>query len=825
MTVALEMRIKVSGGPEAKQEFDQTRQAGESAAKSVASVTKSTEAAKIKEQKESAAARIREQKSMHAASINALRSAQLAEAALITDGSKRQMAIERQKHLHTLEDLKGNHVAIEAEIRRHNAVVAKARLDEAKPGIAQSFSGGLKQGVGLQGGVAGVALMAGGALGATAALSGMVGAMHSSVEAANQMNAATKSFKFATGSIKAGAEEMEFAIAKSKELGLAIFETTPQYARLTAAARGTKLAGEGVRELFTGVAEATAALNLNSEQSSGVLVALEQILSKGTLSSEELRQQIGEKLPGAFRIAAEAEGVTVEQLGKMLERGEILSEEFLPKFAKAMRQTYGVDAVNASTEARASIQRFHDEIKLDGAAVGEAAIRIYGRIAELLYGISEASKNADKNQTQFFLNQYAGVNPGLVNQLTSEAAALDKKKKALEELAPIQAEEARKTADLNTAQKTALAEMIKADEDAAKARVELQEQFERAKIAVTKEGFEQERAIADLEMKKALTKANGYYENELLIRKTHKLKMQGIAQREKIESDKSLENAQTISFGDLKGPKAAKSINDEAIQADAQIDQIRANLKLEGIRDAHLREQEEAQAHYEKLRGIVNQYTLDEAKQKKALSEIDKAEGQKRIELDDRETLRRVNNAHTMVTGVLSAWAMLFAQSKKNALLLKTLAIAQIGMDTAVAVMQVWADRNIGNTYLKFGLSAAIAAQGIAQALKVSQQKFADGGIVGGTSYTGDRVPAWLNSGEMVLNQSQQARLFEIAQGRSNSTSNSKVINNYEITWSPVMPQSMTRTPDPTWEQMRRVLEYNKVEFAGMLGDLIKKGY
>jgi hypothetical protein len=51
---------------------------------------------------------------------------------------------------------------------------------------------------------------------------------------------------------------------------------------------------------------------------------------------------------------------------------------------------------------------------------------------------------------------------------------------------------------------------------------------------------------------------------------------------------------------------------------------------------------------------------------------------------------------------------------------------------------------------------------------------FADGGIVGGNSYTGDRVPIMTNSGEMVLNERQQATLFDIANGgqRGQATNN-----------------------------------------------------
>ena len=40
--------------------------------------------------------------------------------------------------------------------------------------------------------------------------------------------------------------------------------------------------------------------------------------------------------------------------------------------------------------------------------------------------------------------------------------------------------------------------------------------------------------------------------------------------------------------------------------------------------------------------------------------------------------------------------------------------------------------------------------------------KFANGGIVPGNLYSGDRVPAMVNSGEMILNRSQQGRLFDI---------------------------------------------------------------
>ena len=46
-----------------------------------------------------------------------------------------------------------------------------------------------------------------------------------------------------------------------------------------------------------------------------------------------------------------------------------------------------------------------------------------------------------------------------------------------------------------------------------------------------------------------------------------------------------------------------------------------------------------------------------------------------------------------------------------------------------------------------------------------SLPKFAEGGIVGGSSYFGDKLLARVNSGEMILNQGQQARLLSMTDG------------------------------------------------------------
>jgi hypothetical protein len=56
---------------------------------------------------------------------------------------------------------------------------------------------------------------------------------------------------------------------------------------------------------------------------------------------------------------------------------------------------------------------------------------------------------------------------------------------------------------------------------------------------------------------------------------------------------------------------------------------------------------------------------------------------------------------------------------------------------------------------------ALIALSKIASNM-MAKQKFAAGGIVGGYSYAGDRVPVLANSGEMILNSAQQGNLFDM---------------------------------------------------------------
>lgn len=63
------------------------------------------------------------------------------------------------------------------------------------------------------------------------------------------------------------------------------------------------------------------------------------------------------------------------------------------------------------------------------------------------------------------------------------------------------------------------------------------------------------------------------------------------------------------------------------------------------------------------------------------------------------------------------------------------------------------------------GVAAVISALATGQAAASAAGAFATGGIVGGNSYSGDKLLARVNSGEMILNGMQQRRLFDLANG------------------------------------------------------------
>jgi len=192
------------------------------------------------------------------------------------------------------------------------------------------------------------------------------------VDSSNKMIGWRQSFNAAAGSATEGAISLEYARSEADRLGISLDTSTFSFAKLTAATRGTSLAGQQVRDIFTSISEASRVLNLSAEQTTGALRAIEQMISKGNVQAEELRGQLAERIPGAFALAADAMNVTTAELSKMLERGEVLASDMLPKLAVKLREFYGAAAVDAAKTPAAEFARLQNAILELQVAIGNA---------------------------------------------------------------------------------------------------------------------------------------------------------------------------------------------------------------------------------------------------------------------------------------------------------------------------------------------------------------------------------------------------------------------------------------------------------------------
>ena len=187
-------------------------------------------------------------------------------------------------------------------------------------------------------------------------------------DASLQMDRLVKSYTTIEGSTSGAVSQLDYIYEISNKLGLE-FQSTAEAAKgFFAAGKGSALQKD-LNGIFEGVSQAGAALSLSTEQMDGVFLALGQMISKGKVQAEELRGQLGERLPGAFNLAARAMGVTTAQLDDMLKKGQVTAEDMLPKLAAVLKDEFGPAAEHASQGAQGAVNRLSTEWNLFKATV------------------------------------------------------------------------------------------------------------------------------------------------------------------------------------------------------------------------------------------------------------------------------------------------------------------------------------------------------------------------------------------------------------------------------------------------------------------------
>lgn len=170
------------------------------------------------------------------------------------------------------------------------------------------------------------------------------------IDVARETNRVTTALKNVSGGMAQFADNQRFLIDMAKKYGLEINALTGNFAKFTAAASISGMSMMDQRKIFESVSRAVTAFGMSADDSNGVFLALSQMMSKGKISSEELRLQMGERLPIALQAMAKAAGVSVAGLDKLMKQGKLMSADVLPKFAEALNEMIpNVDTDNLET--------------------------------------------------------------------------------------------------------------------------------------------------------------------------------------------------------------------------------------------------------------------------------------------------------------------------------------------------------------------------------------------------------------------------------------------------------------------------------------------
>lgn len=224
-------------------------------------------------------------------------------------------------------------------------------------------------------------------------------------DAAVAADALQRSFIAISGSQTGAAEYVSYLRTEADRLGQSFYDLAPAFKNIAAAARGTALEGEPVRKVFSAIAEASTALGMSTADTEGSLRALGQMISKGNVQAEELRGQLGERIPGAFNLAAKAMGVGTAELNKMLQQGKVLATDLLPKLADEIHKAYGAAAQTSALEsAQAAVNRLSGawvDFKV-GLYSNEPAVAGINAITDALKELSDEANSLSRIRKDMF---------------------------------------------------------------------------------------------------------------------------------------------------------------------------------------------------------------------------------------------------------------------------------------------------------------------------------------------------------------------------------------------------------------------------------------
>lgn len=204
------------------------------------------------------------------------------------------------------------------------------------------------------------------------------------VQVAADMEKLQAGLQAVTGDAARARAEMDFVRRVATSAGVDVAAAGSAWLGLAAATKGTAVEGQAARDVFAAVSAAMARTGKSSAETKNALIALAQMASKGVVSMEEMRGQLGEALPGAFQAAAQGMGITVQELGKLIESGQLTAQDIFPALARGLGEIYGgaPAAQTLSQEITGIKNAFADMADRIGQAGGLDALKRGAEVAQ-----------------------------------------------------------------------------------------------------------------------------------------------------------------------------------------------------------------------------------------------------------------------------------------------------------------------------------------------------------------------------------------------------------------------------------------------------------
>ena len=249
-----------------------------------------------------------------------------------------------------------------------------------------------------------------GAVAAALSIGGVITTLKSLTDSMLTMSRLTTSYQSIFGSQYGATQQLDQIYNQTQAVGLQFQETAQAAKTFFAAAQGSTLAGEA-NNIFNAVSKGAAALQMSTDDVNGVDLALGQMISKGKVQAEELRGQLGERLPGAFQLAAKAMNMSTAELDKFMADGKLTAEDLLPKLAQALEVKYADAAKNAANSIQGSINRMSTEWTLFKANVldSEDVVGVLSSVANAFQWYNREAKASQSNLRAIKEMEAAGV--------------------------------------------------------------------------------------------------------------------------------------------------------------------------------------------------------------------------------------------------------------------------------------------------------------------------------------------------------------------------------------------------------------------------------